>query len=231
MSNSPAIDRMRPASDRANVGHLPDQKFSDPMTTVAGEARAHVALKQLSTLWINTGTLCNITCRNCYIESSPSNDRLAYITTAEVLNYLDEIADDALSVEEIGFTGGEPFMNAELIAMLDVCLARDFKVLVLTNGMRPMQRCKASLLDLHRRYGRRLTVRVSLDHYTAALHEEERGPGHLRSCAVRTEVAQRSGFPHHDRRPHHVGRGPVGGTRWLSSPSCTTRYQTSSAGA
>ena len=40
----------------------------------------------------NTGTLCNLTCRNCYIESSPKNDRLAYITLDEVLVYLDEIA-------------------------------------------------------------------------------------------------------------------------------------------
>ncbi len=164
------------ARDRANVARLSDDKFSDPMTTAAGEARAHVALSRLKTLWINTGTLCNITCRNCYIESSPSNDRLVYITKAEVLSYLDEIADNGLEVEEIGFTGGEPFMNAELISILDICLARGFKVLVLTNAMRPMQRYKASLLNLHGRYGRRLTIRVSLDHYSAERHEEERGP-------------------------------------------------------
>jgi hypothetical protein len=42
--------------------------------------------------------------------------------------------------------------------------------------MRPMQRHKAALLDLNRRYGSLLTLRVSLDHYTAERHEEERGP-------------------------------------------------------
>ena len=36
--------------------------------TAIEEPLAHVALKQLDTLWFNTGTLCNITCRNCYIE-------------------------------------------------------------------------------------------------------------------------------------------------------------------
>ncbi len=41
-------------------------------------------LRGLETLWFNTGTLCNVTCRNCYIESSPRNDRLAYLTRDEV---------------------------------------------------------------------------------------------------------------------------------------------------
>jgi hypothetical protein len=43
--------------------------------------------------------------------------------------------------------------------------------------MRPMQRAKAKLLDLNRRLGERLTIRVSLDHFAAERHEDERGPG------------------------------------------------------
>ena len=49
-------------------------KFRDPLVTAKGEARAQVALRALETLWFNTGTLCNLTCRNCYIKSSPRND-------------------------------------------------------------------------------------------------------------------------------------------------------------
>ena len=70
--------------------HAPP-KFADPDWTATRERRATVALDRLETLWINTGTLCNITCQNCYIESSPSNDRLAYITAAEAAAYFDEI--------------------------------------------------------------------------------------------------------------------------------------------
>ena len=54
-------------------------KFRDPDWTASGERRAQVPLQALRTLWINTGSLCNIECRNCYIESSPENDRLVYI--------------------------------------------------------------------------------------------------------------------------------------------------------
>ena len=46
-------------------------KFRDPDWTAAGEARAVVPLEALRTLWINTGSLCNIECRNCYIEVEP----------------------------------------------------------------------------------------------------------------------------------------------------------------
>ena len=71
------------------VAPLDASKFRDPLATASGEARASVSLRALQTLWINTGTLCNLTCVNCYIKSSPTNDRLAYITTAEVTAYLD----------------------------------------------------------------------------------------------------------------------------------------------
>jgi uncharacterized Fe-S cluster-containing radical SAM superfamily protein len=154
---------------------LDPAKFKDVLVTAKGEQRAHVALRSLETLWFNTGTLCNLTCRNCYIESSPKNDRLVYLTAAEVSSYLDEIERDRLDTKLIGFTGGEPFMNPELPAMLDDVLSRGLKAMVLTNAMKPMHKMKAALLDLHRRHGKNLTIRVSIDHYAPALHELERG--------------------------------------------------------
>jgi hypothetical protein len=156
---------------------LPSTKFSDPDWTATGEARAKVPLDRLDTLWINTGTLCNITCRNCYIDSSPSNDSLVYISRSEVKSYLDEIIALGLGTREIGFTGGEPFLNPEFPGILEDALEAGFEVLVLTNAMQPMQRpkMKAALLALREMAGSRLTLRVSLDHHTKLLHEAERG--------------------------------------------------------
>jgi MoaA/NifB/PqqE/SkfB family radical SAM enzyme len=150
-------------------------KFMDPRVTANGEQRAVVTPRQLETVWLNTGTLCNLTCENCYIESSPKNDRLIYLTRSEVLAYLDEIASESLPVREIGITGGEPFMNPDILGILEDCLERGFEVLVLTNAMRPMMKCSEGLLALRRRYGSQLGMRVSLDHYERSLHEQERG--------------------------------------------------------
>ena len=151
-------------------------KFEDPDWTASLEPRAVVPLVRLETLWINTGTLCNITCRSCYIRSSPKNDRLTFITATEVAAYLDEIEAHHIPTREIGFTGGEPFLNPEILVMLGDALRRGFQVLVLTNAMRPMQRprIKEGLLALLASMAL-LKIRVSLDHYTQALHERERG--------------------------------------------------------
>lgn len=154
---------------------LEQGKFRDPLVTATGERRAHVILERLETLWINTGTLCNLTCTNCYIESSPINDALVYLTLAEVELYLDEA--EVLGTREIGLTGGEPFMNRDAIGMIRSALQRGFSVLVLTNAMRPMRRFEEQLTSIIIEFSDRLTLRVSLDHYSKAVHEAERGAG------------------------------------------------------
>ncbi len=160
-----------------DVAMLAPGKFVDPLRTSDGKERAQVALKTLETLWFNTGTLCNLTCTGCYIESSPINDALVYLAGSDVARFLDEIARDGLPVREIGFTGGEPFMNPQIMAMIGDALERDFAVLVLTNAMKPMRRHDAPLLALKAEHGARLTLRVSLDHHSPAIHEAERGAG------------------------------------------------------
>jgi len=154
-------------------------KFADPDRTAEGEARALVPLVRLDTLWINTGTLCNITCVNCYIDSSPTNDQLAWFSLDDAIDVMEEATELALGTREIGFTGGEPFANPQMTTMAEAALERGFEVLILTNAMRPMQRPRVqeALLDLRQRFGERLVLRVSLDHYTAGLHEAERGRG------------------------------------------------------
>ncbi len=170
MATHPAAIRS-PFADPA-ARPLDPAKFRDPALTAKGERRARVALGRLDTLWINTGTLCNLACASCYIESSPTNDSLVYPTLAEILPYLDEAA--TLGTREIGFTGGEPFMNRDSVAMIAAALERGFEVLVLTNAMRPMRRFEAAIEALPRE---RLTFRVSLDHHSGAVHEAERGAG------------------------------------------------------
>ncbi len=158
----------------ANIG-----KFQHPNVTADGTARASVALSHAETLWFNTGTLCNITCTNCYIKSSPTNDALVYLNVAEVDDYLDQIAARDWPVHEIGFTGGEPFMNPDMIPMARAALTRGFDVLILTNAMRPMMRPdrRAGLIELQAEFGDKLTLRVSMDHFTATRHDAERGTG------------------------------------------------------
>lgn len=183
---------------------IPYGKFEHPRITAKGETRARVALSNPQTLWFNTGTLCNIECANCYIESSPTNDRLVYITTEEVEDYLGQLTERGWGVSEIGFTGGEPFMNPQMIDMARAALGRGYEVLILTNAMRPMMRpaVQSGLRDLQASHGDKLTLRISVDHWSAERHDEERGQGSfektlegmrwLRDAGIRMAVAGRT---------------------------------------
>jgi uncharacterized Fe-S cluster-containing radical SAM superfamily protein len=177
-----------------DIGALGRPKFDHPLVTAKGEQRARVALTSLETLWFNTGTLCNITCQNCYIESSPKNDRLAYLSLADVCAYLDEIRAEQIPVKMIGFTGGEPFMNRDMTAILEETLGRGFEALVLTNAMRPMMRHQEMLKRLHEAHGRLIRFRVSLDDHRAAIHDAERGEGSFRLAMDGLRFLSRSGF-------------------------------------
>lgn len=193
------------AAGAANFG-----KFIDPMFTADGSRRASVALKDPKTLWFNTGTLCNIECENCYILSSPTNDALVYMTADEVSDYLDQIKARNWPVREIAFTGGEPFMNPEMIEMARHPLEQGYDVLILTNAMRPMMRksVRAGLAELIKTYGDKLTLRISIDHWDEARHDAERGAGAfkktlegmawLREQGARMAVAGRSAWSESD---------------------------------
>ena len=173
---------------------LAAEKFRDATWTAKGEQRASVALTKLETLWLNTGTLCNLSCANCYIESTPRNDRLAYLSAEEAAAYFDEIKSERLGTQQIGFTGGEPFMNPDFPAMLADALERGFEVLVLTNAMKPMEHHLDTLLRLRERHGNRLVLRVSIDHYTRELHELERGPRSWEPAIAGLQWLARNGF-------------------------------------
>jgi uncharacterized Fe-S cluster-containing radical SAM superfamily protein len=181
-------------------------KFVDRFVTVNGQNRASVALSNPETLWFNTGTLCNIECSNCYIASSPTNDDLVYLTTDDVEDYLQQLSKIGWGVTEIGITGGEPFMNPDILDILRRALKRGYDVLVLTNAMAPMMRPKVQrgLQDLHSEFGEKLALRVSLDHYQQEKHDQERGTGSfaktitgmswLRDIGIKTAVAGRIEF-------------------------------------
>ncbi len=174
-------------------------KFQNPLVTAKGETRAFVAWDHLKTLWLNTGSLCNIECANCYIESSPKADHFSYLRDVDVAPYLDEIDAMGLGKVEIGMTGGEPCMNPHFIKMSQMILERGHDLLVLTNAMKPMMRPRVQkgLLELQETYQDQMTFRVSLDHFSAKGHDEERGEGSFDIALVGLNWLAEHGFNLH----------------------------------
>ncbi len=172
------------------------QKFEHPNICADGSDRASVPLKHLEILWINTGTLCNIACANCYIESTPINDRLSYITRDEVARSITGLAHHGVSPASFGITGGEPFMNPYILEILHDLLGKGGKVLLLSNAMKPLQRphIMAGLKALSDAQKEGLTIRVSLDDATPNLHDKERGAGSFAMSCSGIEWLLHHGF-------------------------------------
>jgi sulfatase maturation enzyme AslB (radical SAM superfamily) len=144
-------------------------------TGLAVEGAPRVELRSLDTLWFQVaGTLCNLACTHCFISCSPTNHTHAMMRLAEVRRYLDEAV--ALGVKEYYFTGGEPFLNPEMEAILAATLAVG-PATVLTNGLLlDPARC-GRLRALADAAAYSLDLRVSLDGYDAATNDPIRGAG------------------------------------------------------
>ena len=132
-------------------------------------------MRALDTLWFQVaGTLCNIECTHCFISSSPTNRSHAMMTLAEVETRLQEARE--LGVREYYFTGGEPFMNRDMIPILGATLKQG-PATVLTNGMLLPARTCAQLRELSDACEYSLDIRVSLDGFDRNSHDAIRGVG------------------------------------------------------
>jgi molybdenum cofactor biosynthesis enzyme MoaA len=149
---------------------------NDPALPLEGPAPVpEVELRSLDTLWFQVGgTLCNLACTHCFVSCSPTNHTHELMTLASIEPYLEEAV--TLGVKEYYFTGGEPFLNPEMEAIL----ARTLEVgpaTVLTNGLLlDPARCRR-LAELARASRYSLDLRVSIDGYDEQANDAIRGEG------------------------------------------------------
>jgi MoaA/NifB/PqqE/SkfB family radical SAM enzyme len=141
--------------------------------TPANEPRGFIQPHALDELWFHTGTTCNLACPFCLEGSKPGDDRLQILRVDDVLPFVDEAL--GLGVKQFSFTGGEPFINKDIIRILDYALLHR-PCLVLTNATKPLIRRLKQLKSL-RGHPHALNFRVSLDYPEAGQHDAGRGEG------------------------------------------------------
>ena len=79
-------------------------------------------LHSLDTLWFQVGgTICNLWCTHCFISCSPENHKFGFMSREVVGKYLEE--SKKTGVKEYYFTGGEPFMNRDMLGILEDTMA------------------------------------------------------------------------------------------------------------
>lgn len=133
-----------------------------------------VELRSLDELWFQVaGTLCNLECTHCFISCSPHNDSFGYLSLEQVETMLEE--SQTWGVKEFYFTGGEPFLNRDLVPILIRALSYG-PATVLTNGtvLKPERLRQLRDAEAGSRYS--LEFRVSIDGPTPEINDPIRGP-------------------------------------------------------
>lgn len=137
----------------------------------------------LEDLWIMQGSICDLRCKHCYTASSPLNNRLEQITSAELRPHIEAAAN--FGVQRIYFTGGEVFVNEDVLHgraerneefLSSLQLALEIApVEILTNGRRYIRNHFAALEELQRHFPGRLTLRITLESPHESEHDAIRG--------------------------------------------------------
>jgi MoaA/NifB/PqqE/SkfB family radical SAM enzyme len=171
---------------------------TDPPARATGWIQPHA----LDELWIHTGTACNLDCPFCLEGSKPGDNRLQRVTLADVRPLLDEAV--SLNVRQFSFTGGEPFVVKDMVAILEYA-ANLRPCLVLTNGTAPVVRRMTQIRKLAGT-AHPIAFRVSLDDADEGRHDAGRGAGNFRLALQGLRALHKAGFSISIARQMQAGR-------------------------
>ena len=149
----------------------------EPLGHIVNHAPASpkVSLNHLEHLWFQVaGTRCNLSCHHCFISCNPRNDSFGFMTRVEVQKHLRDSV--AIGVKEYYFTGGEPFLNPEMVAILIDTLQYG-PATVLTNGTVLRENWLLQLSEAESRSRYSLEFRVSVDGFSPEQNDPIRGEG------------------------------------------------------
>lgn len=158
--------------------------------TPEGQPRGYIRPHALRELWFHTGTACNLSCAFCLEGSKPGDDRLQVVRLPDVSPYLEEAR--TLGVEQLSFTGGEPFLAKDLIRILQAA-SEIAPCLVLTNGTDALQ-ARIDQLEPLRHARHPVSFRVSIDHPQRDAHDAGRGEGNFDKALEGLRLLHARGF-------------------------------------
>ena len=165
------------------------------MTRPENGSRQDAPLQQLESLdelWFQAGgTLCNLSCNHCFISCHPGNDNFGFMDLETIRRYLQE--SQALGVKEYYFTGGEPFLNRDMLQVLEETLAIG-PATVLTNGTVFTPSSIKALQAVSEQSLYSLELRVSIDGYSPQTNDPIRGEGTFEKALEGVRMLVEAGF-------------------------------------
>jgi MoaA/NifB/PqqE/SkfB family radical SAM enzyme len=156
------------------------------------EKHPKIYLENLDNLWFQvSGTICNIACKHCFNNSSPTNRSFGFMSLKECETYIMEAVK--MGLKEFYFTGGEPFANKEIIQILKYTLQFG-PATVLSNGMLIKENTAQQLKEISLTSIYTLEFRISLDGYTENMNDNIRGRGIFQKAMKGLKVLYEADF-------------------------------------
>jgi hypothetical protein len=140
-------------------------------------------------LWIYTNFHCNLACSYCSVASSPRARRRS-LGLARFRELVDEAVAEGF--REVYVTGGEPFLERDLVEML-IYATEALDVVCLTNAMLYQGWRRTQLERLAGR--NRLILQTSLDGAQPSFHDANRGSGAWAKAMAGLDLALSLGLP------------------------------------
>jgi len=118
---------------------------------------------------------CNLKCPHCYIDAcGSSEEELSLEEHKKIANQLFEsLAVDNKVKYKVNLTGGEPFLNKDIIDIIKAYHNVGFDVTMSTNGLLIKERDMSILSDMN------VALSISLDGSTSFTHDMIRGSGNF----------------------------------------------------
>ena len=126
---------------------------------------------ELTTLQMNVGLKCNLACKHCHVESSPSRtEEMSKVTMEQCLKVVRDHG-----IEVIDITGGAPEMNPNYEWLIRAAAETGARVMTRSNLVILQEPGFEHLPELWAQLG--IVVIASLPHYVKKNSEKQRGEG------------------------------------------------------
>ncbi len=150
--------------------------------------QAQLTKRDISTVQINLGNLCNMRCRHCHVDASPKGQNVMVKKTAEsVLNKLIE-----LHPKVVEFTGGAPEMNPNLPFLIDTLSNYPIRLIVRSNLTVLLEEPYSKYIDLFSQKGVELIG--SLPSCIKDASDRQRGRGSFDRTIEAIKVLNQRGY-------------------------------------
>jgi|TARA_B110000483_G_scaffold243541_1_gene334013 radical SAM/Cys-rich protein len=164
----------------------------------------HIRRKQIDTLQLNLGYLCNMTCSHCHVNAGPTRTEMMDDALIEqIIEFM-----QSQPIQSLDLTGGAPELHWRFRDLVKAARVEDIEVIDRCNLTVALEPGQEDLLEFLAEQG--VTVIASLPCYSEANVNEQRGKGVFEKSIEVLQSLNKLGYGIHESRQLHLVYNPNG---------------------